>query len=98
MVRRMKAGSVIVYIAIDQGGCFETMSRRGLLQASLLGGVLAGCSTAPGGSSFDAGPPLVRNGPDLLPHTAGVVKGRGAGMPEHAHREPRRRDPIGSLG
>jgi len=35
------------------------MSRRGLLQASLLGGVLAGCSTAPGGSSFDAGPPLV---------------------------------------
>src|SRR5258708_21352847 len=35
------------------------MSRRGLLQASLMGGVLAGCSTAPGGSSFDAGPPLV---------------------------------------
>src|SRR5258708_8826068 len=36
------------------------MSRRGLLQASLLGGgVLAGCSTAPGGSSFEAGPPLV---------------------------------------
>src|SRR5258708_33490864 len=35
------------------------MSRRGLLQASLLGGVLAGCSTAPVGSSFDAGPPLV---------------------------------------
>ena len=36
------------------------MSRRGLLQASLLGGgVLAGCSTAPGGSPFDAGPPLV---------------------------------------
>ena len=36
------------------------MSRRGLLRASLLGGgVLAGCSTAPGGSSFDAGPPLV---------------------------------------
>jgi D-amino-acid oxidase len=35
------------------------ISRRGLLQASLLGsGVLAGCSTAPG-SSFDAGPPLV---------------------------------------
>jgi hypothetical protein len=33
------------------------MSRRGLLQASL-GGVLAGCSTAPGGSSFEAGPPL----------------------------------------
>jgi D-amino-acid oxidase len=34
------------------------ISRRGLLQASLLGsGVLAGCSTAPG-SSFDAGPPL----------------------------------------
>jgi len=35
------------------------MSRRGLLQASLLGSVLAGCSTAPVGSSFDAGPPLV---------------------------------------
>jgi D-amino-acid oxidase len=36
------------------------MSRRGLLQASLLGGaVLAGCSTAPSGSSFEAGPPLV---------------------------------------
>ena len=36
------------------------MSRRGLLQASLLSsGVLAGCSTAPGGSPFDAGPPLV---------------------------------------
>ena len=36
------------------------MSRRGLLQASLLGGgVLAGCSTAPGGPSFVAGPPLV---------------------------------------
>ena len=35
------------------------MSRRGLLQASLLGGVVAGCSTAPGGSSFDAGLPLV---------------------------------------
>ena len=36
------------------------MSRRGLLQASLLaGGVLAGCSTAPGGSSFEVGPPLV---------------------------------------
>jgi D-amino-acid oxidase len=36
------------------------MSRRGLLRASLLGGgVLAGCSAAPGGSSFDAGPPLV---------------------------------------
>jgi FAD dependent oxidoreductase len=36
------------------------MSRRGLLQASLLGsGLLAGCSTAPGGSSFEAGPPLV---------------------------------------
>jgi D-amino-acid oxidase len=36
------------------------MSRRGLLRASLLGGgVLAGCSTAPGGSSFEAGPPLV---------------------------------------
>ena len=34
------------------------MSRRGLLQASLLG-MLGGCSTAPGGSSFDAGPPLV---------------------------------------
>lgn len=35
------------------------LSRRGLLQASLMGGVLAGCSTAPGGSSFEAGPPLV---------------------------------------
>jgi D-amino-acid oxidase len=36
------------------------MSRRGLLQASLLGGgALAGCSTAPGGPSFEAGPPLV---------------------------------------
>ena len=36
------------------------MSRRGLLRASLLGsGVLAGCSTAPGGSSFEAAPPLV---------------------------------------
>jgi glycine/D-amino acid oxidase-like deaminating enzyme len=35
------------------------MGRRGLLQASLLSGVLAGCSTAPGGSSFEAGPPLV---------------------------------------
>jgi D-amino-acid oxidase len=36
------------------------MSRRGLLRASLLGsGVLAGCSTAPSGSSFEAGPPLV---------------------------------------
>jgi D-amino-acid oxidase len=36
------------------------ISRRGLLRASLLGsGVLAGCSTAPGGSSFEAGPPLV---------------------------------------
>ena len=35
------------------------MTRRALLQASLTGGVLAGCSTAPGGSSFDAGPPLV---------------------------------------
>jgi hypothetical protein len=35
------------------------MSRRGLLQASLLGGVLAGCSTASGGSSFKAGPRLV---------------------------------------
>ena len=35
------------------------MSRRGLLRASLLGGgVLAGCSTAPSGSSFEAGPPL----------------------------------------
>lgn len=36
----------------------ERMNRRGLLRASLLGGVLTGCSTAPGGSSFDAGPPL----------------------------------------
>jgi hypothetical protein len=36
------------------------MSRRGLLQASLLGsGMLAACSTAPGGSSFETGPPLV---------------------------------------
>jgi D-amino-acid oxidase len=36
------------------------ISRRGLLRASLLGsGVLAGCSTAPGGSSFEAAPPLV---------------------------------------
>ncbi len=36
------------------------MGRRGLLQASLLGaGALAGCSTAPRGSSVDAGPPLV---------------------------------------
>src|SRR5882757_3607237 len=36
------------------------MSRRGLLRASLLGsGVLAGCSTAPGGSSFEPSPPLV---------------------------------------
>jgi D-amino-acid oxidase len=35
------------------------MGRRGLLQASLMGGVLAGCSTAPGGSSFEAAPPLV---------------------------------------
>ena len=36
------------------------MSRRGLLQASLLGaGALAGCSTAPGGSSFEAAPQLV---------------------------------------
>ena len=36
------------------------VSRRGLLRASLLGsGVLAGCSTAPGGSSFEAAPPLV---------------------------------------
>ena len=36
------------------------ISRRRLLQASLLGGsALAGCSTAPGGSSFEAGPPLV---------------------------------------
>src|SRR5712671_3657858 len=35
------------------------MSRRGLLQASLMGGALAGCSTAPGGSSLDVGPPLV---------------------------------------
>ena len=35
------------------------MSRRGLLRASLLGGgVLAGCTTAPSGSSFEAGPPL----------------------------------------
>ena len=33
------------------------MSRRGLLQASL-GGVVAGCSATPGGSSFEAGPPL----------------------------------------
>jgi glycine/D-amino acid oxidase-like deaminating enzyme len=41
---------------VDQRG---RISRRGLLRASLLGGgVLAGCSTAPGGSSFDAGPPL----------------------------------------
>jgi D-amino-acid oxidase len=37
----------------------ERISRRGLLRASLLGGVLTGCSTAPGGASFDAGPPLV---------------------------------------
>lgn len=36
------------------------ISRRGLLRASLLGsGVLAGCSTAPRGSSFEAAPPLV---------------------------------------
>ena len=36
------------------------MSRRGLLRASLLGsGVLAGCSTAPGGSSFAPSPQLV---------------------------------------
>jgi glycine/D-amino acid oxidase-like deaminating enzyme len=36
------------------------MSRRGLLRASLLGsGVLAGCSTAPGGSSFEPSPQLV---------------------------------------
>ena len=36
------------------------MSRRGLLRASLLGsGVLAGCSTTPGGSSFEPSPPLV---------------------------------------
>jgi len=36
------------------------MSRRGLLRASLLGsGVLAGCSTAPGESSFAPGPQLV---------------------------------------
>ncbi|MGZ5903858.1 MAG: FAD-dependent oxidoreductase [Reyranella sp.] len=36
------------------------MSRRGLLRVSLLGGgVLAGCSTAPSESSFEAGPPLV---------------------------------------
>ncbi len=36
------------------------MSRCGLLQASLLGaGALAGCSAAPGGSSVEAGPPLV---------------------------------------
>ena len=36
------------------------MNRRGLLRASLLGsGMLAGCSTAPGGSSFEAAPPLV---------------------------------------
>jgi hypothetical protein len=35
------------------------MGRRGLLQASLMGGMLAGCSTAPGGSSFEAAPPLV---------------------------------------
>jgi D-amino-acid oxidase len=36
------------------------VSRRGLLRASLLGsGVLAGCSTAPGGSSFEAAPSLV---------------------------------------
>ncbi|OFW99771.1 MAG: hypothetical protein A3D94_20240 [Alphaproteobacteria bacterium RIFCSPHIGHO2_12_FULL_66_14] len=44
------------------------MSRRGLLRASLLGGVLAGCSTAPGGASFEAGPPLVpiRARPDRI--------------------------------
>ena len=36
------------------------MSRRGLLQASLPGaGALAGCSTSPGGSSFEPSPPLV---------------------------------------
>jgi D-amino-acid oxidase len=36
------------------------VSRRGLLRASLLGsGVLAGCSTAPGRSSFEAAPSLV---------------------------------------
>jgi D-amino-acid oxidase len=36
------------------------MSRRGLLQASLLvSGALAGCSTAPGGSSFEPSPQLV---------------------------------------
>ena len=36
------------------------VSRRSLLRASLLGsGVLAGCSTAPGGSSFEAAPSLV---------------------------------------
>ena len=34
------------------------MSRRGLLQASLVG-MLGGCTTAPGGTSFDAGPRLV---------------------------------------
>src|SRR5215207_9919038 len=33
------------------------MSRRGLLEASL-GSVVAGCSATPGGSSFEAGPPL----------------------------------------
>src|SRR5260370_39159378 len=43
-----------------EGGKSGRLSRRGLLQASLLGGgVLAGCSTAPGGPSFEAGPPLV---------------------------------------
>ena len=35
------------------------MSRRQLLQASVGAGALAGCSTAPGGSSVDAGRPLV---------------------------------------
>ena len=33
------------------------MSRRGLLQASL-GSLMTGCSMAPGGSSFETGPPL----------------------------------------
>jgi D-amino-acid oxidase len=42
---------------VDEPG---RMNRRGLLRASLLGsGMLAGCSTAPGGSSFEAAPPLV---------------------------------------
>ena len=33
------------------------LNRRGLMQISLAA-ALAGCSTAPGGSSFEAGPPL----------------------------------------